>query len=160
MIRVPPIPVQVHESKRHGCHADCQKVSCCCLKTNLRNPLHADNVAYKWGIHPELETQDSRHQKSNIGISVAWRKRIGKIIWHQIKKYRQINLPDPFWLPALFLPCSYKGSLNPIENWGANYKTSEKMNTKISIWTADFLSQLLHEVGNILIFAPKQILFL
>ena len=40
-------------------------------EVNLRNPLHAGDKAFKWGIHHGFETQSRRHQKSKTGVLVA-----------------------------------------------------------------------------------------
>ena len=40
-------------------------------EANLRNSLHAGNIAHKRGIHPGFETQGRRHQKSKTGVSYS-----------------------------------------------------------------------------------------
>ena len=41
---------------------------------NLRNPLHKDDGAQKWGIHPGFEFQGRCHQQSKTGVLVAPQK--------------------------------------------------------------------------------------
>ena len=45
-------------------------------EVNLWKPLHAGDTERKRRIHPDLETQGRRHQKSQTGLLVAYRKKI------------------------------------------------------------------------------------
>ena len=40
-------------------------------EVKLRNPLHTNDEACKWGINPVIGTQGRHHQKSKTGVSVA-----------------------------------------------------------------------------------------
>ena len=64
----------VRGSKKFGCHASLQESARIIPEMNLRNSLHTGDETGKWGIHPALEIQGRRHQKSRTGLSMTSEK--------------------------------------------------------------------------------------
>ena len=91
---------------RHGIFKTCQpakRSAGVASEVNLRNPLHSDNDPSKWAIHPGIETQGRRNQKSKTWLT----KKIPK----NLKK----DVPGLF--PSLVTLCLVAPELIMHTNW-------------------------------------------